>query len=225
MDSGVNTLLPLSIDLTGVATHIRVVSLGVLHRLAARSALLSNTGFTVGTAIGNTSSTVVHETVGGKHESDLPVGISAVEQKFFEAAMLGDVLVLDKDGALILHVAGRRSRVLVIMAIVLDGKTFGRNDPVAADGHLLRVVRRPNLDLGNIAIGKTGSGHFFVKGSSVLVVTLVALKKASFTSDKNLKVGHEVFGEVTTTQVSLDLGKDLAERFGLNVLGGINAIS
>jgi hypothetical protein len=225
VDTGVDTLLPLSIDLASVATHIRVVSLGVLHRLVARIALVSNTVCTVGAAIRDTSSTVVHETVGGKHESDLPVGISAVEQKLFEIAMLGDVLVLDQDGTLILHVAGRRSRVLIIVAIVLNGKTFRRNDPVAADGHFLRVVRRPNLDLGNVTIGKTGSGHFLVKRSSVLVITFVALKKASFTSDKNLKVGHKVFGEITTTQVSLDLGKDLAERFGLNVLGSINAVS
>lgn len=122
--------------------------------------------------------------------------------------MLGNILILDEDGALVLHVAGGRARVLIIVTVVLDSKTSRRNDPVAADRHFLGVIARPDLHFVNITVGKTSSRHLLVERGGILVVTLLAFKQRSFTTNEDFKVGHKVFGKITTAQVTLKLGKD-----------------
>ena len=139
MHASVNTLLPLAVDLAGVAASVSLESLAVSHGLVAIFAMVANASTTVRLAIGDSHSTVAHEGVGGKDELDVPVSVSSLEQLLFEVTMLLHVLFLDEDATLVTHVTGGRAWVLVVVAIVLDGETLGWGLQVAADWELLRV--------------------------------------------------------------------------------------
>jgi len=152
MDASVNTLHPLAVDLAIIAAGVGVESLREGHRLVARVALLTNTLSAVTLAVGDTSSAVVHEGVGGEHQLDLPVSVRTVEELSLELTMKADVLVLDQDTALVAHITGRGTRVLIVMAVVLDSKAGSGGLPVATDRELLGVVARPDLDLIDVAI-------------------------------------------------------------------------
>mmetsp|Transcript_14716 Transcript_14716/g.18480 ORF Transcript_14716/g.18480 Transcript_14716/m.18480 type:complete len:490 (+) Transcript_14716:575-2044(+) len=108
------------------------------------------------------------------------------------------------------------------MAVVLDGEALCGRLPVAADRELLGIVTRPDLDLIDVAVGETSRLHLVGKGLAVAVVALCAEEQVFLATDEDLKVSDEVFGEVTASEVGLDLGEDGGERLGLNVLSGIH---
>jgi len=114
-------------------------------------------------SVGESGGAVVHEGVGGEDELDVPVGVGAGEEFDFETTVFGGVFVFDEDGACVAHVAGGgtlvnishslriksigrkrggggKYRVLLIMIVVLNRKAGCRNNPTAADGHLLGIV-------------------------------------------------------------------------------------
>lgn len=97
--------------------------------------------------------------------------------------MLLDILILDQDAAFVLHVAGGAARALVIVAVILNGETSGWDDPVPADGHLLGVVARPDLNLVDIVVGETVLEHGIIEVLRVLIVVVVALEEAGFTTN------------------------------------------
>ena len=192
MNASVDTFLPLTIDLTVVAAGVRIESLRVGHRQGAGVALVANASGAVTLAVWHAGCTVVHEGVRGEDKLDLPVTIGAREELSLEAAMEGHVLVLDQNASLVAHIARRRAGILIVMAIVLDGQSLGGRLPVAADGELLGVVTRPDLDLVNIAVAETGILHHGSEGLSVAVVTFVAEEEILFSSNEYLEVCNEV---------------------------------
>lgn len=104
VDSGVDTLLPLTVDKASVAASVRVESLRVFHRLAAAFALVTDALGAVGLAVRDSCSAIVHERVRGQHGFDLPVAIGAVEKLRFKVTMSWHVLLDDENAALVSHV-------------------------------------------------------------------------------------------------------------------------
>lgn len=137
--------------------------------------MLSNAIVAVGETIWNACSSVVHKRIRRKHKSDLPISISSVEKKFFESTMLGYILLFNEDATFVLHITRGTARILVIMTIVFNSETSGRDNPVTTDGHLFRIVTGPNFNFVNIVLGETRLHHRVVKILSVLVVVVVTL--------------------------------------------------
>lgn len=185
--------------------------------------MFANAIIAIRLAIGDTSGTIVHESVGGQNQFYLPVSVSSVEKKLFKASVLLHILLLNQDAAFVLHIPGGAAWVLIVVAVVLNCETGGWDDPISTDGHFFGVVAGPDLDSANIIIRKTFFLHGIIEVLSVLVATVVAFKEAGLSTNKNFKVGHEIGGQVTTTKVSLQLAKNGSEGIRLNVLGSIDS--
>ena len=70
----------------------------------------------------------------------MPISICTVEELFFEVTVKTNILIFDKDAALIAHITRRGTRVLVIMTVVFNGESLRRSLPVAANRELLGIV-------------------------------------------------------------------------------------
>jgi len=111
---------------------------------------------------------------------------------------------------------------LVVVAVVLDGQTLRGGLPVAADGELLRVVRRPDLDLLDIIVTETSGFHLASECLAIAVVTFTTEEEVFLATNKDFEIRNEVSWEVTTAEIALDLGEDRSQGLGLDVLGSIH---
>jgi hypothetical protein len=136
--------------------------------------------------------------------------------------MQANVLVLDQDAALVAHITGRRSWVLIIVTVILDGQSFSWGFPVSANGEFLGVVAGPDLDLVNVIIRKPSSLHLIGESLTIAVVTFFAEKEVLLTTDKDLKVSDEILWQISASKVVLNLGKNSGEGLGLDVLGSVH---
>jgi len=114
-------------------------------------------------AIREAVSAVAAKHVRAEHELDVPVRIPPVEELDFKIPVLSNVLLLDENRTLVLHVSRRATVVLLVVVVVLDGEARSRKDPVATGGEFFGVVRRPDLDLLDIGRGETGCAELVVK--------------------------------------------------------------
>lgn len=176
MNSGINTLNPLSINRASVAACGCVVGFTVLHWFVAWSALCACACGTVRFAIWNTLCSVIHKCVRAQYEFDFPISVGSVEQQFFETSVLRNIFFFDKDWTFILHVSWWAALVLIIVTIVFDSETRGRYDPITTNWHLFGIIWGPDLNFWNVAWRQTCSRHFLVKTSGVLIITSLALK-------------------------------------------------
>ena len=152
VDSGVNSFFPSSVDQASIATSVSLEGFREWHGLVAACALGSNAFGAVRFSIGDAHRSVVHKGIWRENKFDLPVCIGSGEELNFKTSVFGHIFLDNKNTTFISHVARWRAWVLVIMAIVLNGKALWWGLPVSADWELLGIVWRPNLDLRNIGV-------------------------------------------------------------------------
>lgn len=104
--SGVDTLFPVATISGVVSAGVGVEGLAVLHGLAAAVTLVTSAVVAVGQTIWESSSSIVHEGVGGEEGLDLPVTISSLEQLLLKVSVHIDVLILNENRSFVSHISG-----------------------------------------------------------------------------------------------------------------------
>lgn len=221
----VHALLPSAASAAVVAARVGVMGGRVGHRLGAAVAVRANAVLAVTLAIGNTHRSVVHKRVRRQHEFDLPVAICATEKLKLEISMLGDVFLTNENTACVAHVSGGGTWVLIVVAIELSHKSLRRNDP-AASREFLGVIALPNLDLSDIASGKTSRLERVSEAHTVVVAgTSVAHQHVLLATEKHLEPGNPVIGQIATAQVLLHDVQNSGDGVGLNMFGCVHSES
>ena len=176
MNTSIYTLLPLTIYTACITTHIGIVSFRVLHWFVATWALCTNTISTVRKTIWNSLCAVIHEGIGWEYKFNLPISISTIEKKFFEATMFGNISFFNKNWTLILHISWWWTWVLIIMTIIFNSESRCWNDPVSANWHFLWIVAWPNFDFIDVVSWETSLAHSIIEVGSVLVAVVLAFE-------------------------------------------------
>mmetsp|Transcript_41300 Transcript_41300/g.62893 ORF Transcript_41300/g.62893 Transcript_41300/m.62893 type:complete len:253 (-) Transcript_41300:758-1516(-) len=109
------------------------------------------------------------------------------------------------------------------MAVVLSDKSLGGDLPGTALGELLGVGTLPDLDLVDIVVAEAGISHIVLERFAEVVLTLVAHEEVHLSAHDDFEVGDEVIGQVTATHVLFELGQDVSDGIGVDVLGGVDS--
>jgi len=206
--SCVCVLFPVTTITLVVAAWAIIECLLVWNRLGAAVALVTGAVLAVTETIWEALWAIIHEGIRRKNSLDHPITIRTAEELLLKVSMLVDIFLLDKDGAFIAHVSWGRSWVLIIMAVILSYKSLRWNLPRAAFRELFWISTFPDLDFVDVIITKSSTSHLVFERFSKVVNTIVANQKLHLATHDDFKVGHEIFRQISATQVILNILQD-----------------
>lgn len=218
-----NSFLPLSIFNAVIPCWTGVMSSSLFHTLWASWTMSSFTNWAVWKTIWVSLSTVVHESIRWHKKLYSP---SCIELKHLnvEVSMLINVAFFNKNRSLILHVSRRRSRVLIIMTVLLDSKSFRLDHPVPTNRVFLGIGRVPDFDFSDILITQSFSLHFLFKRFSKVVIVRVAHQQSCLSSNNNLEIRDPIVRDLSSHSL-LELCEDLGKIDRGNMLSSVNSPS